>query len=132
METSEHKCCADILDSYTYRGRRCNKNAKIEHEGKWYCGTHSPLLKKKRQQEWQAKYDAERAAREANYEKQRKYNERAGLCVSACEGISNPSDFVRAARELGNSVRRFIEEPDYQLAEVEEAFQAFRAAGGGE
>src|SRR4051812_8790364 len=41
----------------------CQKAAKIEREGKWYCGTHDPVAKKKRDEttraRWQAKFEAD-------------------------------------------------------------------------
>jgi len=42
MSEVKHTCCAPIYSSGSYRSYRCDKGAKYEHEGDWYCKTHHP------------------------------------------------------------------------------------------
>lgn len=58
-------------------------------------------------------------------------------CVNSLAGISNPSDFVLAARELGKLVKNVmdVELHNWDSAAataIRESLSAFRAAGGGE
>lgn len=41
-------CCVDIFVTGHFRPIRCSKAAKYQVDGKWYCGTHSPAAKAKR------------------------------------------------------------------------------------
>lgn len=50
-----------------YRSYQCGKPGKVEHEGRWFCGVHNPIAKAKRVEARHAKWDVERAAREASY-----------------------------------------------------------------
>ncbi len=36
-------CCAIMWPKGSYRGRKCTNTAKVEHEGKHYCGKHDPV-----------------------------------------------------------------------------------------
>jgi len=137
MSETKQKCCEMLHNNYSFRGVPCGKTAKIEHEGKWYCGTHSPLLKQKRIDERNARWEQQSKRRKEEEQQERKRQERSVACVSACEGISNPSDFVRAARELGKLVKNVmdVELHNWDSAAataIRESLFAFRAAGGGE
>jgi hypothetical protein len=50
-------------------GYMCGRNAKQEHEGRWYCGTHYPptveAKRAARQAAWQKEYDERNAAHKA-------------------------------------------------------------------
>lgn len=53
--------------------------------------------------------------------------------VNALAGIDNPSDFVRAARELADKAEQYQDDDTYDNEkQLREALSAFRAAGGGE
>ena len=55
-----NKCVGSVYDTYTRRSMPHGVNAKYEHEGKWYCGTHHPPKVQKRQEKshmaWEAKH----------------------------------------------------------------------------
>jgi hypothetical protein len=62
---------------------------------------------------------------------------RATKCAEAMDGIPNPAEFVRAARELERIVQNVL---DVELREwdcaagtaIKDVLSAFRAAGGGQ
>lgn len=56
-------CGASVFSNYS--SHRCGKRAKVERDGRHYCGTHDPAKAEKRNAEWRAKFDAEQAARAA-------------------------------------------------------------------
>jgi len=45
----------------------CQKPAKMQHDGKWYCGVHDPVKRKakdaERQAAWAAQYEANKKKR---------------------------------------------------------------------
>ena len=67
--TEQHKCAGSVWSSSLLRGyRACDKTARYEHDGKWYCKTHHPPHGEEKRRayhaKWEAKFDAERAQRE--------------------------------------------------------------------
>jgi hypothetical protein len=46
------------------RKPRCSNAAKIEHEGKWYCGIHSPVRKAKNARRAETRFRIEQIERE--------------------------------------------------------------------
>lgn len=69
MNEVKHTCCAPIYSSGSYRSYRCDKGAKYEHEGDWYCKTHHPPTVKARSDasysKWMAELQAQRAEERA-------------------------------------------------------------------
>lgn len=57
---NRHTCCASIWDKYSFRSNACGKTAKMEHEGKHYCGIHDPLKNAKKAAEREAQWAKER------------------------------------------------------------------------
>ena len=55
-------CVETLWPAGAWPGHKCGKKGKVQHEGKWYCGIHSPEAKAKRKAKMDAA-DAERAAR---------------------------------------------------------------------
>ena len=62
------KCCAKIWEPGAWRPRQCSKAAKVERDGKFYCGVHDPVrLQAKRDEthaRWKAEADADRRRRD--------------------------------------------------------------------
>lgn len=46
----------------SFHGHMCSKAAKVEREGKWYCGIHDPVLLAAKATERHTKWEAEYAA----------------------------------------------------------------------
>lgn len=65
MNEVKHTCCAPIYSSGSYRSYRCDKGAKYEHEGDWYCKTHHPPTVKAKRDASYSKWVAERQAQRA-------------------------------------------------------------------
>ncbi len=53
-------CCGRCSDRFTFFN--CGKPAKIERDGKWYCGIHDPEKRRLKIQAQDAKWQAEREA----------------------------------------------------------------------
>lgn len=63
------RCCTRVHSGGYVRGRQCAKAAKIIRDGKPYCGMHDPVAikarKDKRNEGWEERWAANRAARDA-------------------------------------------------------------------
>jgi len=61
-----NKCCKTIHGDFqvTYP---CKNAAKVERNGKWYCGTHDPDKRKARQEKQQAKWEKESEDRQKQW-----------------------------------------------------------------
>lgn len=103
------QCCKSIYRT-GYRGRQCAKSAKVEREGKWYCGTHDPEAVANRHNarvaEWQAAQEASRNLREqrdAALDHQRRIAEFGQWCMVEFEFERGIKWFEGQdkARELG-------------------------------
>lgn len=71
-----------------FGGHRCMKKPKVELDGKWYCAFHTPEATSKREQAWNAKYEAKRKFENAKWERE-KYDRKAGDACRAL-GILEP------------------------------------------
>jgi hypothetical protein len=47
-DQAKPKCCASVWPSGGLRGHPCGRTAKVERDGKWYCGIHDPVAQAKR------------------------------------------------------------------------------------
>ena len=47
-QMESHTCEKRIFSTYTRSSCKCGKNAKVERNGKWYCGIHDPIKIKER------------------------------------------------------------------------------------
>lgn len=95
----EQTCCAQVHSSFGVGFHTCGNKAKMQHDGKWYCGVHDPVKRaaqqKKRDAEWRAKYDATRAA-EAEKAKRRAMGEKAIEALQLImAGHNNPRALAR-------------------------------------
>ena len=77
------KCCERTWPAGSYCSCDCWASAKVIRDGKPYCGRHDPLKVKaqreKRNAEWNARREAEKAAR-AKAEAERAERERRAAC----------------------------------------------------
>ena len=87
METEKHRCEEQIRDS----GRcpsyhACGKTAKVQRDGKWYCGIHDPEKvaerRKKQDDKWHA---GMKAAREERRRREAEQNYCANLTTEYLE-----------------------------------------------
>lgn len=58
MSNEKHTCTTLVYSSWSIRWGGCGKPAKVERNGRWYCGIHDPV-----------KLAAKRAERDAKYER---------------------------------------------------------------
>lgn len=52
------RCCKQVYGG-SFVGHRCTRLGKLEHNGKWYCGTHDPVAIEAKRKKRHAKWDAE-------------------------------------------------------------------------
>lgn len=60
----KNMCCADVYRGSWSRRSSCTRTASIYVDGKWYCKTHDPVSKEKREKENDEKWNSERKAKE--------------------------------------------------------------------
>lgn len=64
-----HKCQERVYGANAFHSHQCGNTAKVERDGRWYCGTHDPVRLREKQAErnakWEKKWHAQRAADEA-------------------------------------------------------------------
>lgn len=53
------KCCARIWNDQWLKYRTCSRNAKVDRDGKHYCGMHDPVYQAKAREEREARWQAE-------------------------------------------------------------------------
>ncbi len=84
----KHTCVKPVWVSYHHYP--CGKTAKVQRDGKWYCGTHDPERLEKKRAERNARWDEETYAR---FRKSAR-SHAAELALSAIEA-SSPDEAVR-------------------------------------
>lgn len=71
-KTYVHRCENKQHNIRWINPRQCQKEGKLEHDGKWFCKVHHPptvaAKDKERSEGWQKKWDAEAAANKAKRE----------------------------------------------------------------
>lgn len=115
-------CCAKVRVSGVafYRVRDCGLNAKFEHEGKHYCGTHFPPNVK-------AKEEARQAERLKSYAAQQARREAPALRIKELEAQRN--ELLEALKELALAYQRTAQYRCLdEVKEDEERFMKARAA----
>jgi uncharacterized Zn finger protein (UPF0148 family) len=68
------KCCATVYPRETFgafHGYRCTKNAKVERDGKSYCGTHDPEVLKARDEKRRQKWEEDSKKEKEHWERKR-------------------------------------------------------------
>lgn len=60
------RCCKKLFGpEYSFKGSLCRNPAKVEVDGRWYCGTHNPENVAKRRARDEERWKREREASEA-------------------------------------------------------------------
>jgi hypothetical protein len=89
--TEQHKCCRMVGSVFAQYA--CDRNAKYEHLGKWYCKTHHPPTVWAKREARSAEWNREFAARQlASKEAQAAKDEaarRAALYPELLEALKN-------------------------------------------
>lgn len=114
MNKIEHKCCGTVWPAGAFRSYPCSRNAKVERDGKWYCGTHDPVAvaakqsskKELREREW-LEYRA-KVAKETADRKQKDHRadcfpdllDALKLCQKQLQGLSFKDSQIVEALEL--------------------------------
>lgn len=79
-------CCEQIRipgNKWRSRCKPCTHKAKVERDGKWYCGQHDPVAKKEKQDAKYAKWQAENVVRAARWRLERAAPEMLALLKEA-------------------------------------------------
>jgi len=84
--TPGQRCCERVYSS-SYPGHTCGNPAKMEHEGKPYCGIHDPVKRAAREAASKAKWDALWKAKTERWAEEKKLEERRTACELACQGV---------------------------------------------
>jgi len=90
-------CCKRVFHGRSFTGHPCGKPAKIEHDGKTYCGIHDPVRLKERN-------DAKVASERAHWARQREQNERAMVIVTENERRLALFDEMLETLKLASSI----------------------------
>ena len=61
MTDEKHRCSTRLFKRFSYCP--CEHAAKVERDGKWYCGRHDPEAVKRRDDKRNARWDEEERAR---------------------------------------------------------------------
>ena len=115
---SEHKCVGRVYSGHYIGSHTCNKTARYEHNGKWYCKTHHPpTVEEKRRAhaaKWEAKFDAERAQRAQQHREHAEMQRKAAAYDTLLEAlklarsiIGHPDD---AHSQMIDAVIKAVEE----------------------
>ena len=116
MTTAKHKCCGTVLPAGAYRTHPCHNGAKIQRDGKWYCGTHDPVaIKEKRDKknaEHNAKWEADQKLRAEAAAKRNEQERRAACFPDLLEALI----WHRDALDLGDFA--FYEKHGFSISEV--------------
>ena len=91
MNKTKHTCEETILPRFLNVWVPCRNTAKVEVDGKWYCGIHDPVKRKEREEAKTKAFWAERALRDRH----KFFQEKAFL---ACQHMSDPLEEVMELR----------------------------------
>jgi uncharacterized Zn finger protein (UPF0148 family) len=108
---SEHKCVDRVYSGHYIGSHTCNKTARYEHNGKWYCKTHHPpTVEEKRRAhaaKWEAKFEARMAQITQQHREHAEMQRKAAAydtLLEALKEIAN-TDPVDAALDPQRAVR---------------------------
>lgn len=93
--TAEKKyCCCEVWgDGQSFRPRCCARNAIVNRDGRWYCGTHDPVKvaekNAKRESAWKVKME----------EQNRSYQHQRAI-IRFCENVTDDELSRFTARQL--------------------------------
>lgn len=85
-------CCGQVAlpgDKWRGRYKPCTHKAKVERDGKWYCGQHDPVAKKEKRDAQLAKWRAENVIMDARLRLERAAPEMLALLVEHQGGVRN-------------------------------------------
>lgn len=85
---TKHKCCGSI-QSDTYRRVPCSRTGSIERDGKFYCATHDPVAVQARRDKSRAKWEADYAAKQANWARQKIEEQFKAAAIEAIRRIAD-------------------------------------------
>lgn len=75
------QCCVEVPTKDLFMHyHQCQRRAKVERNGKWYCAQHDPDRIAQRRREAQARFEAE-------WTEKRRARERQSAEQEACEGV---------------------------------------------
>lgn len=105
-KSDRHTCEAAVWARGYFRTYACGKTAKVERDGKWYCGIHDPV-----------RLAEKRAARDAEYDRRYAENRKHQQLRDAAPELY---EALRIARKLIGliTVRQVIEAGDDAIAAV--------------
>jgi len=92
-------CCVKIYPRESFglfHSHPCQSKAKVEREGKWYCGTHDPVKIKARKDAQCAKWKAESDARQLSYAQKAKDARRAEAYPRLVEVLREYIEYLKA------------------------------------
>ena len=55
----KERCCGEVWGGLSFRGTRCTRAGKLEHEGKLYCSAHHPPTVEAKNKVKREKWDIE-------------------------------------------------------------------------
>lgn len=106
---SEHKCVGRVYSGHYIGSHTCNKTARYEHNGEWYCKTHHPqTVEEKRRAhaaKWEAKFDAEMAQRAQQHREHAEMQRKAAAydtLLEALKSIAECCDENHAGRDYAS------------------------------
>lgn len=89
MTDQTKQCCKTVFSGHW--PTQCRSLAKVEREGKHYCGKHDPVAvdarEKARNEKWRAKFDAEQAAHKAAMAEKEEKTRRADCYPDLLEAL---------------------------------------------
>ncbi len=80
-------CCKRVWGSGSFTGHICGKTAKVEREGKSYCGMHDPVRVAEKDADRAAKRDANWAVKERHWAESEAMRKSHPLLLSALTQI---------------------------------------------
>jgi uncharacterized Zn finger protein (UPF0148 family) len=93
-------CCASVYKPGAFRALGCNKPAKVERDGKWYCGVHDPKRRKQKDDARRAKWNHETAVLRARQAVMQVRNEAADLIE---RGNVTKAEFAEAQAKIARA-----------------------------
>jgi len=99
------KCVAEVTDPSGWHRWKCGKTAKVEHEGKHYCGTHDPVKLAARRAEKAAKWNAQWASQDAARNEARRIVAELGCGSASSEGVRLSLDEARELARLLSTLK---------------------------
>ena len=93
--SEKHTCEGLVGGSFDFRP--CGNKAKVEHNGKRYCGIHNPVRRAEQQAKRDAKYEAGAERQRKRWALERATSDLLEACKEMLEGRKGARDKARAA-----------------------------------